>query len=94
MRKGIVRVELSHVGEGHNGDYNPKDENDERLLRFSVLQKIDGRWEEVRDSSYCSNLPFTAPQERIDAFLAHIMEKVYQPITEGKSVKRICEGLT
>jgi hypothetical protein len=43
--------------EGNEGDFNPKDKTDEPLLRFDISKtKRRGEFEELQDSSFCTQL--------------------------------------
>lgn len=54
---GRLRLSWEYIGEGHSGDYDPSDPQDQQLLRFYVewLTVNDG-WQELDDASYCTCL--------------------------------------
>ncbi len=94
--KGNVKVELSCIGEGICGDYNPADPDDVELLRFSVLGRESEKdeWFDIENASYCTALPARADDVTQSKALAFIMDKVYEKVVDGDSVKRICEQLS
>lgn len=56
VENGRFLLTLEYIGEGFNGDYDKNDEKDVRLLRYTLNEKIDGKWEEVNDGSACTLL--------------------------------------
>lgn len=92
--KGIVRVELEDIGEGWNGDYDAGDPEDTPLLRFTVSRLDGGAWEQVSDASYCTQIPVATPDTRQLEILDYIMNEVHSRVTNGESVKKICEALS
>ena len=52
-----VKVEWNDCDEGLHGDYDPDNPDDIHLLRFDVSVVRDGRWSEVADASYCTQMP-------------------------------------
>ena len=91
-----VQVTLDNeCNEGWNGDYDPDDPDDEKLLRFCVdKQREDGEWVEVDDASYCTAMPTDRPEPEIRAFLRVIMTAVKDRVLGDISVKKVCEGLS
>ena len=97
-------------GEGWNGDYDPTDPDDVPLLRFDVdadkkvwehyhsWKQTSGapdEWSPVDDASYCTQLSAnTTTHDQARAALRLIMQEVKAPLLSGKSIKRICEGLS
>jgi hypothetical protein len=79
------RVTLEHIGEGLDGDYDPEDADDVRLLRFSV-----DRIEPVENGSYCTQLPITISREQ----KRKAGEIILRELQGGGSVKRTCERLS
>lgn len=55
-----IAVEFVSLGEGYNGEYDPDDPMDEKLVRFEFHRKQrdweGGEWKPVLDSSYCSEV--------------------------------------
>ena len=91
-----VRVGLERLGEGLNGDYDANDPDDKELLRFYVnkYNKYHDVWLDVEDSSYCTLLPITTSKEDQKKALKYIMDEVYEGVSGGYSVKKICEKLS
>lgn len=90
-----VRVELEHIGEGYNGDYDPDDPNDRQLLRFTVsVRDEDGEWQQVDDASYCTELTVNLSAEKAQQVLTFIMSEVYDDVVGGNSIKKRCEMLS
>lgn len=98
--KDSVRVDVSWIGEGRSGDYDPEDPSDMPLYRFEIYSKdeeIDPEedpWSEVEDSSYCTNLDTSLPVQALEAFAQIIMSEVYDSVSSGQSIKRCCEDLS
>ncbi len=92
--KGNIKVEWAKLGEGIDGDYNPDDPDDVELLRFDVSRKTKGHWEAIDDASYCTQIPVSATPEQRQSGLEWIMAEVYEPASQGASIKKICELLS
>jgi hypothetical protein len=83
------------VGEGFYGDYDPDpSSNDLPLLRFSVYVRINGEWVAVEDASYCTMMSVNVPKTVLQKALEYIMDEVYEPLSQGYSVKKLCERLS
>ena len=104
FEKHGVKVEVSWIGEGISGDYDPDDPADKPLLRFDIYSRRDrgseatvGEWEQVEDASYCTQMPamllFTHREEML-AWAESVWDEVWEAITSGDSVKRTCESLS
>ena len=98
-KRGNVAVELEDIGEGVSGDYNEHDPGDIPLLRFTVLVKsadthLDYDWVPVEDASYCTQLSATLPPEQIKAAEELLLDWVYDDVSAGNSVKKLCEALS
>lgn len=100
-----LAVELAHIGEGWEGEYDVDNPDDEPLLRFSVLgQTLEGDWISLDRASYCTGLSATAPWEVRLAAAAQVFNEVAhllspgpsEDITEdtGRNAKRTCQGLS
>lgn len=84
------RVEFCYIGEGLDGDYNPKDRNDVPLLRFDIYELVDGEWEAMDNGSYCTAMPVGTDHETIQRALKLIMDETF-----GQSrVKQAAEALS
>ena len=88
-----TRVDLEWIGEGYSGEYDEDDPLDEKLMRFDVFRREseDAEWEEVPDSSYCTQLPDSLSDELKQKALERIMDDVYG---YTGSIKRRCEELS
>lgn len=93
---GNVGVSFEYLGEGHDGDYNPEDPNDEPLLRLDFM-KIDAKGEhEEIDGSGCTQVNSEkATKEQRQCFLemALAYAKKYV-LTEKTSFKWVTGHLT
>ena len=93
----VLRVDWYNADEGISGDYDPDDPDDINLLRFDVYVKgSDGKWLEVEDASYCTNMPATAPEEILEKALMCIFRR-YRDVIDGPdhpSVKKLGEELS
>jgi hypothetical protein len=91
-----VRVKWDYIGEGVNGDYNENDPNDIELLRFRVSKRtcFDDAWTDVDDGSYCTCMPLGTAETVLLQALEIIMDNVYDNVTGGISIKKICENLS
>ena len=85
-----ITVELEHIGEGWDGDYDPEDSNDDALLRFTVLKND----EPVDDASYCTQLPDSLSKNQQLQVATFILDWVYEPLVAGHSIKKLCERLS
>jgi hypothetical protein len=92
--RGNVRVEWEDIGEGVCGDYDPKDPTDKPLLRFTVLQKIKGKWEQVDDASYCTYVMIDTPKKILKRLLRIIYGNVAEEVRKGCRIKKLCEQLS
>lgn len=88
--RGPVLVQFENLDEGHCGDYDPDDPEDENLLRFTVYHN----GEQVNDASYCTNIRADADREAVKKAAERILREVYDPVMAGYSVKKLCEGLS
>jgi len=89
-----IRVVLTWLGEGIDGDYNPEDAEDVPLLRFDVYtwSEEDSAWSCPEDSSYCTQLSAFAGEEICRKAIEHILCEVEN--RGGNSMKRVCEELS
>lgn len=93
--RGAIMVELEDIGEGYNGDWNADNPNDIPLLRFTVSRIENGEPQQIDDASYCTLInAITTTTEQRQRALETIMDRVYDPATAGRSIKRLCEGLS
>lgn len=89
IEKGDFRVVWEHIGEGVYGDYDPEDEQDEPLLRFSCYKRVDGEWDSLEDASYCTRMPLDSPREHLERGAESIFAAL-----ESTSYKRALEALS
>lgn len=89
--KDDVRVTLEDIGEGWNGDAEP---GEATLIRFAVETLVDGEWEPVENSSYCTTVPTTAERLTLERMADAIMREVFDLVKRRESVKRVCEKLS
>ena len=90
VSRGTVTVQFENLDEGYCGDYDPDNPEDENLLRFTVY--LNGV--EVEDASYCTQITADTDPEIVKQAAARILNEVYEPLTHGYSVKKLCEGLS
>lgn len=85
-------VEVSWIGEGEDGDYDPTSPIDEPLLRFDAYQLVDGSWEEVPDGSYCTQVPAWCTTEQAHALARMVAQRL--DIEGGSHPKRLLEQMS
>lgn len=73
--RGPVRVAWVCLGEGYNGEYDPKNPEDELLLRFDVAVKDEDIGDFVTTESRCTcfaaNAPIKDKEAALDVLLDH-----------------------
>ena len=84
----------SDIGEGLDGFYDPNDPNDIPLLRFDVYELIDGEWEYIQDTSYCTMMRVGSPDWVLSQALNLILDRVEASASSGGSIKKACESLS
>ncbi len=99
-----IKVVLRNIGEGWCGDYNENDPDDEELLRFDVYIMTEGYvsedfdgWEEMEDSSYCTQIPACTPRDVLEEKIKIIFERYRDMVVDyrlGTSVKKLGEELS
>ena len=94
LTRGNIRFEWVNLDEGNNGDYDPDDPEDVNLLRFDGYRKFGKDWEEIGDSSYCTQMPASTPLPILRSALEHIMESAADHILSDGRAKRIMEELS
>jgi len=90
----FTRVDLVYIGEGYNGNYDPENPADEKLLRFDVYYKDNDYWIPANDSSYCTTVPTDTPQETQNKIVEYIYNEVDEILSCGSSIKKLCEKLS
>lgn len=91
LTKGNLRVVWEYVGEGWGGDYNPNDPKDTPFLRFSCDEKINGVWEGIEDSSYCTQMSANTSRSTLKRGLKYIMSGLKEAVDAGRSVRKVME---
>jgi hypothetical protein len=93
---GPVKVELEWIGEGHHGDYNPADPQDEPLLRFYTYIRQGRRWEtpEGPMTSFCTFIPATIPPRTARALARLIAATARRAIESRRSLGATCAKLS
>ena len=81
---GNYKAEFIDIGEGYNGEYDPTDPNDVALLRFDVYELVDGEWETIDDTSYCTAMPVDTPDDVLDKALTHLLEEMSNATSKKK----------
>lgn len=89
-----IKITWEYIGEGMDGDYNPDDPNDVKLLRFYICKEdIDG-WIEVDDGSFCTRMPIDTPRHLLAHGLKCIWEAVQDALNADESIRKICEEIS
>lgn len=94
-----VRVEgreyavlLEHIGEGEDGDYDPGAPTDRPLYRFEVQRLVDGEWEYVENTSYCTQIDADISPLQAQAAARYLLDRV--EMDGGPCLKRLCQELS
>ena len=91
-------IKLLWTAKRYNGDYNPDDPDDSKLIRFDVFIKdSDGEWTAVDDASYCTTLQITLPMRDLERKITTVFKEyknVETHIRQGGSVKKLGETLS
>jgi hypothetical protein len=96
LTRGDLRIVWEWLGEGYDGDWDPEDDKDTPLLRFSVYRRIDDPaardelglavnepWAAIDDASYCTNMPLVAEVPVLRAALELMMNGVESDFEPG-----------
>lgn len=75
-------LEFSHIGEGHQGEYDSEDPSDEPLIRLSLMDKNN---QYIDDGSYCTQLNTNLSEEDVQRVANFVFHKLS---TGGKSPKK------
>lgn len=75
--RGPIRVAWVCLGEGYNGDYDPKNPEDELLLRFDVAVKNEDIGSFVTVESRCTCFAANAPIKDKEAALDVLLDRFY-----------------
>lgn len=85
-------VEVSWIGEGEDGDYDPMEPSGTPLLRYDAERLVDGRWEEVPDGSYCTQVPAYCGIGAARDLARYLVDRL--EMEAGSHPKRLLEGLS
>ncbi|MFZ9515541.1 MAG: hypothetical protein ACO29P_09950 [Bacteroidia bacterium] len=104
---GLVKVVLEYIGEGYSGDYDPEDQDDTPLLRYTLYRKNDGNenlgnvvedigneWCSVMDGSYCTNLSVHDGRDKLTQVANSMLLQVKDGLTFCVREKRLYEWLS
>ena len=96
LMKDNVKVIWENIGEGHCGDYDEDNPEDENLLRFTVFVEDSGKWREVDDSSYCTMITADTDNDKLMELLNVLMDEFYEVLHYDiyGSVKKIGERMS
>ena len=94
--KDNVKVIWENIGEGHFGDYDEDDPEDENLLRFTVYVKENSKWNEVDDASYCTMVKADTDNDELMLLLHVLMNEFYEVLHYDihASVKKLGERMS
>lgn len=87
-------VELQWIGEGRDGQYDHGDPDDEKRLRFSLLEKCPTGWDPVDAASYCTCLTTKLDLSVAVLIVAHILQECQKARGTGASLKGLCQRLS
>ena len=79
--RGPVRVAWVCLGEGYNGEYDPKNPEDELLLRFDVAVKEEDMGDFVTTENRCTCFAAKAPSKDKEAALDVLLDQFYNAYT-------------
>ena len=79
--RGPVRVAWVCLGEGYNGDFDPKNPEDELLLRFDVSVKGEDIGAFVTTESRCTCFAEKASTQDKEAALEILLDRFYDAYT-------------
>lgn len=79
--RGPVRVAWVCLGEGYNGEYDPKDPEDELLLRFDVAVKDENIGSFVTTESRCTCFAAKANDKAKEKALDILLDRFYTAYT-------------
>jgi hypothetical protein len=79
--KGRLRVELTYIGEGYNGDYDPDDPEDAPLYRVDITRR--GVDYETDGGSWCTCIVANDPNSDYKAIAKRIVEYAHMRRTTG-----------
>lgn len=89
-----VKVIWSNCGETQPGINENEGLKEVEVLRFSVFEWENGQWVAVEDASYSTDFPVESTSDQRQAGLEIVMDHVFDPLINGKSIKHICYSLS
>ena len=94
--KDNVKVCWVNLGEGHCGDYDENNPDDENLLRFDVYVFNGNDWEVVDDASYCTCVTAETDDGELMRMLRILMSEFYNVLHHDiyASVKKLGERMS
>lgn len=94
--RGPIRVAWVCHGEGYNGEYDPRDPEDELLLRFDVAVKAEGIGDFVTVESRCTCFPASTPIKDKEAALDMLLDHFHHAYTShpGHSLRSLADRLS
>ena len=93
-----VMVEWNWVGKGITGEYQENDPDDVPLLSFTIcscpnVDTSSRHWEPISNASYGTQIHIDTPRTILEKLAQKIMDKVYNEIQAGNSIKETCQEL-
>lgn len=79
---GNRKVVWEYIGEGNEGDFNPDNETDVPLLRFSCSKFEGNKWEQMDDASYCTLMPVDSKIEQLIKAAHLIIQEIEDEVSE------------
>lgn len=90
LERGSVKVALEWIEEGTSGDYDPEDDDDTPLLRFTVFKDE----EQVQYGSFCTLMPITITPTQAYKVVVLLMDAFYDAVMGEESIKTRAEDLS
>lgn len=101
LERDGLGVGVEYIGEGRDGDYDERNEEDVPLARFWLYaagvseEEAEEQAETTfRDTSYCFGVEADAPDEELSAALEYLWRKAHPTWKAGGSMKRVAEMLS
>lgn len=87
-----IAVDVSWIGEGLDGDYDPTEDEDHPLLRYDVQRLVEGEWEDVDGGSYCTQVHAYCAIDTARALAAYLVGRIEE--NDGDITKRFLGTLS
>lgn len=101
---GPVRVCFDYIGEGHEGDYDPDDPDDQPLLRLDMQVSAasnyggedtdDPAWVYPQDGSICTLVSLHSSEEDQHRYLVTAAQRLRTTVEANESVKHLMDRLS